>query len=64
MAPSPMPAALSPLADLYEDHLTRAKYGEHEPTERDYAEVVKIVAVIVGVLGGQALQQPSGSEAM
>ncbi|KAK4057530.1 hypothetical protein OIO90_001599 [Microbotryomycetes sp. JL221] len=52
--PNPMPDALLPLAELYEQHLQRAKYGQQEPTEQAYDEVVKVVAVVVGVLGTQS----------
>lgn len=48
--PSPIPTALTPLVELYEQHLARAKYGAREPDEKDHDEVVKIVAVLVGVL--------------
>ncbi|GAA5843301.1 hypothetical protein JCM9279_002055 [Rhodotorula babjevae] len=50
--PSPVPDALRPLADLYESHLVRARYAKPEPTERDWAECTKAVAVFVGVLSG------------
>ncbi|KAI5478298.1 citrate synthase [Pseudohyphozyma bogoriensis] len=50
--PSPLPEAMRPLADLYEQYLVAAQYGEKEPTEEDYDSVVKIVAVFVGVLRG------------
>jgi len=49
---SPLPDALRPLADLYESHLVRARYAKPEPTERDWAECTKAVAVFVGVLSG------------
>ena len=48
-----MPAALRPLAELYEDQLARAKFFKEEPTEDDWDSVVKVVAVFVGVLGVQ-----------
>lgn len=51
LSPSPVPSALRPLAELYEDHLARAKYGKEEPEEEDWDTVVKVVAVFVGVLG-------------
>lgn len=49
---SPLPDALRPLADLYESHLVRARYAKSEPSERDWAECTKAVAVFVGVLSG------------
>lgn len=57
LRPSPIPEALSPVAELYEHHLVRAQYGAREPDEEEWDEVVKIVAVLVGVLSG--LQQSS-----
>lgn len=51
LTPSPLPEALAPLAELYEHLLVRAKYGKEEPSEEDWDNVVKIVAVFVGVLG-------------
>lgn len=49
--PSVIPSALIPLAQLYEKHLQSARYGKDEPTEEVYVEVIKIVAVFVGILG-------------
>ncbi|GAA5881770.1 hypothetical protein JCM1840_004825 [Sporobolomyces johnsonii] len=54
LSPSPVPEALVPLAELYEQQLVRAKYARKEPSERDWDETVKIVAVFVGVLSGGA----------
>ncbi|KAK4052678.1 hypothetical protein OIV83_001965 [Microbotryomycetes sp. JL201] len=56
LKPCPVPEALSPLAQLYEQHLQMAMYGEKEPTEQAYEDVVKTVAVVVGVLSGGAQQ--------
>ncbi|GAA5837333.1 hypothetical protein JCM11251_004969 [Rhodosporidiobolus azoricus] len=53
LRPSPVPAALRPLAELYEQKLLEAKYGKAEPTEEDWEAVVKVVAVVVGVLQGK-----------
>ncbi|KAM0786764.1 hypothetical protein ACM66B_002199 [Microbotryomycetes sp. NB124-2] len=55
--PSPIPEALTPLASLYEQHLQMATYGEKEPNEQAYEDVVKTVAVIVGVLGNESARQ-------
>ncbi|KAM0746947.1 hypothetical protein T439DRAFT_329218 [Meredithblackwellia eburnea MCA 4105] len=52
---SSLPPALHPLADLYDDLLSKAKYGKMEPTEEEYEECVKIVAVFVGVLQARNL---------
>ena len=51
---NPIPDALLPLANLYEQHLQDAQYGSREPDERQWDEVVKIVDVFVGVLGNHA----------
>lgn len=51
LKPSPLPEALTPLAELYEQYLVRAAYDKVEPREEDWDNVVKIVAVFVGVLG-------------
>ncbi|BGP42565.1 hypothetical protein JCM10450v2_006670 [Rhodotorula kratochvilovae] len=51
---SPVPTALRPLAELYEGVLVRARYAKEEPSERDWAECTKAVAVFVGVLCGAA----------
>ncbi|BGP19148.1 hypothetical protein JCM10213_006506 [Rhodosporidiobolus nylandii] len=48
--PCPIPDALRPLADLYEQQLVKAKYAKSEPTGQDWDSVVKVVAVFVGVL--------------
>lgn len=58
LRPSPIPEALIPVVDLYEQHLVRAKYGSREPEEEEWDEVVKVVAVLVGVLSG--LPQAAG----
>ncbi|GAA5837305.1 hypothetical protein JCM11251_004960 [Rhodosporidiobolus azoricus] len=50
LSPSPIPDALLPLANLYEEQLVKAKYGKEEPTAEDWDAVVKVVAVFVGVL--------------
>lgn len=49
--PNPIPPALNPLVELYEQYLMQAKYEEKEPAEEDWDNVVKIVAVLVGLLG-------------
>jgi len=51
LRPSPVPPALNPLAELYEQYLVAAQYGTASPTEEDWDSVVKIVAVFVGLLG-------------
>lgn len=58
---SPLPDALRPLADLYESHLVRARYAKPEPTERDWAECTKAVAVFVGVLSGLERRTAAGA---
>ncbi|GAA5892239.1 hypothetical protein JCM6882_003619 [Rhodosporidiobolus microsporus] len=57
--PSPIPEALLPLADLYEQQLVKAKYGKEEPTAEDWDAVVKVVAVFVGVLQQLGAAGPS-----
>lgn len=47
---SPLPAALRPLAELYESKLMLARYAKDEPSEGDWEECAKAVAVFVGVL--------------
>lgn len=44
----------------------RAQYGAREPGEEEWDEVVKIVAVLVGVLSGlqqaaEAVSRPTGT---
>ena len=62
LRPCPIPEALNPLADLYEQHLVRAKYDSREPEEEEGDEVVKIVAVLVGVLSGLQSADAGGGD--
>ncbi|GAA5985314.1 hypothetical protein JCM10908_002617 [Rhodotorula pacifica] len=58
---SPVPDALRPLADLYEAHLVKAKYAKAEPTEVEWDQVVKAVAVFVGVLTSRQASSPAAA---
>ncbi|KAL8286962.1 hypothetical protein RQP46_003968 [Phenoliferia psychrophenolica] len=51
LSPSPVPDALVPLAEMYEEYLIKAKFGQEEPTEEDWDACVKLVAVFIGVVG-------------
>ena len=46
-----IPKAMLPILNLYEKHLEDAKWKEEEPTEQDYEECLRIVAVLVDVVG-------------
>jgi hypothetical protein len=45
-----LPAQFSPLLELFDERLARAKYGKGEPTEGDYEESLQLFGLLVAAL--------------
>jgi hypothetical protein len=46
-----LPKSLMPLLLLYENHLEDARWKAHEPTQKQYEDCLRIVAVLLDILG-------------
>lgn len=53
-----VPKALLPLIQLYEQLLEDARWKQEEPTQADYENCLRIVAVLVDVINKQNVRTP------